>query len=140
LDSTFGTFGRVTTVFGNSNDVCLAVALQSDHKILAAGYTGGNGARDFAIARYDAGPVGVNELNMENEIAAYPNPFTTELLINGTRGKEEVIVYDVLGTEILRQQCSSSQLKINTEKLLPGIYLLAFGKGAGRKILVVKTD
>ncbi len=53
LDSTFNGDGRVTTSFGTGDDKAFDVAMQSDGKIVAAGYgtiTASN--RDFAVARY----------------------------------------------------------------------------------------
>ena len=39
------------------------------------------------------------------------------------------MLFDVLGKEILRQKTFSSETKINTEKLLPGFYLLNYKEG-----------
>lgn len=48
-DLTFGTSGKVTTVFGsNMINECFDMCIQTDNKILAVGYAGS----DFAIARY----------------------------------------------------------------------------------------
>lgn len=52
LDSTFGSDGMVTTAFG-FQDEAFAVAIQSDGKIVAAGYMYDGTERDFAIARYN---------------------------------------------------------------------------------------
>jgi uncharacterized delta-60 repeat protein len=52
LDPTFGTGGKVTTDFFGNSDLAYAVAIQSDGKIVAAGWTSTN--YDFALARYDA--------------------------------------------------------------------------------------
>ena len=49
LDATFGTGGKVTTDFGGG-DAIWSVAIQSDGKIIAAGYSNNN----FALARYTA--------------------------------------------------------------------------------------
>ncbi len=54
LDSTFGTNGKLTTDFGNSNDVANSVVIQNDGKIVAAGYTNGGTYDDFAIIRYNS--------------------------------------------------------------------------------------
>ncbi|MDD4575593.1 MAG: T9SS type A sorting domain-containing protein [Bacteroidales bacterium] len=49
LDNNFGTSGKITTTFGsNTLNECFDIAIQSDYKIVAVGYTGS----DFAIARY----------------------------------------------------------------------------------------
>jgi uncharacterized delta-60 repeat protein len=49
LDASFGTSGVVQTAFGtNTVNQCFDVAIQTDNKIVAIGFTGS----DFAIARY----------------------------------------------------------------------------------------
>ena len=53
LDNTFGTAGIVTTVIpGSTMDGALAVAIQSDGKIVAGGYTL-NTTADFVVIRYN---------------------------------------------------------------------------------------
>jgi uncharacterized delta-60 repeat protein len=60
LDPSFGTNGRVLTAFAKiagdkfSLARVIAVALQPDGKIIAAGWSGGVDFRDFALARYTA--------------------------------------------------------------------------------------
>lgn len=64
LDNSFGTSGKISTTFGsNPLNECFDVLIQTDNKIVAVGYTGG----DFAIARYlgDAVP----DLNNFQQIA-----------------------------------------------------------------------
>lgn len=51
LDNTFGSNGKVTTDFGNS-EYGMCVALQNDGKILVAGYSYNNPYSDIALARY----------------------------------------------------------------------------------------
>lgn len=51
LDLSFGTAGKTTTDFGGTNDYGLAVAIQSDGKIVVGGFTNGPTA-DFALVRY----------------------------------------------------------------------------------------
>jgi len=53
LDTSFGTGGMVTTGFGVSAEATSAV-VQSDGKIVAAGYANLDGADDFALVRYDS--------------------------------------------------------------------------------------
>ncbi|WP_405726821.1 calcium-binding protein [Streptomyces sp. NBC_01537] len=53
-DTGFGTGGLVTTDFAGGADVANGLALQSDGRIVAAGYTGDSGGNyDFALARYN---------------------------------------------------------------------------------------
>jgi uncharacterized delta-60 repeat protein len=53
LDNTFGTNGIVTTPVGASGDFAYSIAIQSDGKILAAGYFYNGSNYDFAIVRYN---------------------------------------------------------------------------------------
>ncbi|MGI8849886.1 MAG: hypothetical protein ACR2HT_06930, partial [Pyrinomonadaceae bacterium] len=52
LDNSFGTGGSVTTSIGSGNDEAYAVAIQSDGRIVAAGYSFER-RFDFALARYN---------------------------------------------------------------------------------------
>ena len=55
LDSTFGSGGKVTLDFFSREDEALAIAEQSDGKIVAVGYVGGSGnLEDFGLARFNA--------------------------------------------------------------------------------------
>ena len=55
LDTSFGNGGKVTTAIGSSTDIGNSVAVESDGKIVVAGYsTGADGYADFALARYTA--------------------------------------------------------------------------------------
>ncbi len=54
LDTSFGTGGKVLTVFAGANDMANCVVVQSDGKILAAGSTSDSGGGSaFALARYN---------------------------------------------------------------------------------------
>jgi uncharacterized delta-60 repeat protein len=54
LDTTFGTGGKVTTDFFGTRDEIHSLAIQSDGKIVAVGFTVVSGTNwDFAIARYN---------------------------------------------------------------------------------------
>ena len=52
LDTSFGTGGKVTTAIGSGADQAYAVAIQSDGKIVVAGYSHNGTNNDFAVARY----------------------------------------------------------------------------------------
>lgn len=55
LDTGFGSGGKVTTGFSNSNNVGNAIAMQKDGKIVVAGYSAAAApAYDFALARYNS--------------------------------------------------------------------------------------
>jgi uncharacterized delta-60 repeat protein len=52
LDATFSGDGKVTTDFAGSTDQALAVAIQTNGRIVAAGLAVVSGNQDFALARY----------------------------------------------------------------------------------------
>jgi uncharacterized delta-60 repeat protein len=54
LDSSFNGDGKLTTDFGGLDDLGWSVALQSDGKIIVAGYVGDVFSAKFALARYNA--------------------------------------------------------------------------------------
>jgi uncharacterized delta-60 repeat protein len=53
LDTTFDSDGKVTTAIGSGTDVAYSVALQSDGKIVVAGYSNNGSNFDFALVRYN---------------------------------------------------------------------------------------
>jgi uncharacterized delta-60 repeat protein len=53
LDTTFDIDGKLTTDFSNSQDECVALALQADGKILAAGRYHNGMTLDYAMTRYN---------------------------------------------------------------------------------------
>ena len=53
LDTNFDSDGKVTTAIGSANDYALSVAIQSDGKIVAAGYSDNGSNDDFALVRYN---------------------------------------------------------------------------------------
>ena len=54
LDTSFGTGGKVTTAIGSTDDEVLALVLQPDGKLVAAGFTASAGNTAFALVRYNA--------------------------------------------------------------------------------------
>lgn len=52
-DNTFGTNGIVTTAIGSGDDKCYDLALQSNGKILAAGYSHNGSNYDYTVVRYN---------------------------------------------------------------------------------------
>jgi len=53
LDNSFGTGGKVITGIGSGPDYAFSVAIQTDGKIVAAGYTGNYPDLDYALVRYN---------------------------------------------------------------------------------------
>jgi uncharacterized delta-60 repeat protein len=55
LDTTFGTGGKLTNIFGVDSEAVNSLAVQPDGKIVAAGGAVINGVTDFALARFNSG-------------------------------------------------------------------------------------
>jgi uncharacterized delta-60 repeat protein len=53
LDTTFGTGGKVTTAIGTVIDKAVALAIQADGKLVAAGYSNNGTQTVFALVRYN---------------------------------------------------------------------------------------
>ncbi len=79
-----------------------------------------------------------NQLSTFNfQFSIYPNPFTESLTIqNHFAVKKEIILFDVTGKEILRQHSLEAEIKLNTENIVAGFYLLRVG---GENFKVVKS-
>ncbi len=68
-----------------------------------------------------------------------PNPFSNELSINGTKSSGEMVLFDAMGKELMRQKTFDVQTKIITENLLNGVYFLTYRDGnKTEKLKIVK--
>lgn len=55
IDNTFGTTGKVVTVFGTDYDEIMSLVIQQNGKILVSGYTATSASKyNFALARYNS--------------------------------------------------------------------------------------
>ncbi|MEQ1643055.1 MAG: hypothetical protein ABL959_06390 [Pyrinomonadaceae bacterium] len=64
LDSSFGTGGKVLEAVGASSNEVRSLAIQSDGKIVVAGFNGVGTQRDFSVARFNSN--GTLDLNFGN--------------------------------------------------------------------------
>ncbi len=65
----------------------------------------------------------------ELSVNIYPNPTTDFILIDGLEVLDEVIVYSLLGEEMLRLKPSSNNFQLDFSKFSKGIYLLELTSG-----------
>ena len=75
--------------------------------------------------------------NISNSVSIYPNPFTNEIKISGS-SSGEIILFDLNGKEILRQNTFSGETTISTENISAGFYLLNYhdkSKTVNRKLV-----
>ncbi|MEI7897355.1 MAG: T9SS type A sorting domain-containing protein [bacterium] len=81
----------------------------------------------------------VNEQTAGNSIAVAPNPFNREIIIRGTKENETLLVSDFAGRIILQQPADSGETRINSENILPGVYVISIvGGNTNKSYKVVK--
>ncbi len=127
-DNTFGSSGKVITPAGSGEDNGYSVALQSDGKILAAGYSVNNNKSNFVLMRYKgAGSVEVMETETKVKVHIYPNPSNNFLIVEGDfHSQIHITLTDVFGKLVLKQTENglAKKYELNTESLSNGMYLL----------------
>ena len=104
----------------------------------------------FSIETYDISPgsvveggldgfevtdngVGLGQLSLSGSLNSYPNPFTSELVINTAASgkKSRVEIYNATGSEIYAGDFTGTTLKINTADWADGIYVIRVTGDAG---------
>ena len=135
LDNTFGSGGKVTTPIG-SGATGNSVAIQSDGKILVAGYSYNGTDNDFALVRYNGGSTGISENSNDALFSVEPNPttgmFTIEL---ATHKNVPYEVTDISGKMLHKGILTEKRTTIDLSKNEAGVYLL---KIDGQSIRLVK--
>ncbi|MBI2966619.1 MAG: T9SS type A sorting domain-containing protein [Bacteroidetes bacterium] len=127
LDNTFDTDGKVTTPVGSSQDRGYSVAIQSDGKILVAGYSNNGTDNDFALVRYNGLSTGLQTLLNNQSVSIFPNPFslnttlhTDNLLKNAT-----LTLYNSFGQTVKEiKNISGQTITFNRGNLASGLYFL----------------
>jgi hypothetical protein len=88
------------------------------------------------ISIFNADGVGIST-NQFNNLKAYPNPFTTEITISDASKVDRVVVYNLIGQEVMNVKVTNNT--INTSDLSRGVYVVAFegenGERAIRKMI-----
>ena len=135
LDASFGTGGKVTTPIG-SGATGNSVAIQSDGKILVAGYSDNGTTIYFALVRYNGGSTGISENSNDALFSVEPNPttgmFTIEL---ATQKNVPYEVTDISGKMLHKGILTEKRTNIDLSKNEAGVYLL---KIDGQSIRLVK--
>ena len=156
LDNSFGTNGVVTTPIGKSSDYAQSVAIQSDKKIIAAGYSFDVTDIDFALVRYTADPAtGLEEENTNGVPVAflleqnYPNPFNPATTISFNLPKQSHVtleVYNILGQEVAVlinevKKAGNFKVQFDASSLPSGIYFYQLNAGEfvqSKKMILLK--
>ncbi|MBL0053512.1 MAG: T9SS type A sorting domain-containing protein [Bacteroidetes bacterium] len=127
-DAAFGTNGVTLTSFGGMWDEANAMCLQTDGKIVLAGFAP-LGTNDIAMARYlndITSSVGIPVLASQNSISVYPNPTHDFISINTTMSNQQhtIIITDNIGRVVSHFNVMMSD-KISVQHLAPGFYNLS---------------
>lgn len=140
LDSTFGVGGKVITVVDSSSEGN-SLRVQSDGKIVLAGYSYNGTKTDMTLLRYDADAVGIEETDSKKLVSRiYPNPFNSSVTVqfNTPLHNAAIIIYSVSG-QIAEHitNYSGHEIQLSRKNLKSGIYFLCL-KEAYKIIAVEK--
>ncbi|MEI9911790.1 MAG: T9SS type A sorting domain-containing protein [Bacteroidota bacterium] len=79
-DNSFDTDGKLTTDFGATDDQAASIAVQSDGKIVVAGYSNNGNDNDFAIARYNTNGSPDNTFDGDGRLTTDIINFSSDIL------------------------------------------------------------
>ena len=57
-------------------------------------------------------------------VSVYPNPVKDNLVVDYDGGVFSVVLIDLLGSEVLREECVQGKNVVNVSSLAPGCYLV----------------
>lgn len=137
LDGNFGADGVVLTEMGSEGGAATAMTMQSDGKILLAGYHSDFTGTDNAVARYLGGtPQSMHQDLLFGSLFLYPNPAREMLYLQIPENGDGVLlqVWDEQGRICRTEQVSrSGTMDMNIADLAPGRYeIRCIGKSAVR--------
>ncbi len=142
LDSTFGTNGIVITDFNNYQDEAYSVTLQSDGKIVVAGYSDNATIRSFAVARYNNQILNsVHSSDNKNTISVFPNPTNNILKLNNLPNNCLIRVLDAPGKLVYETASESNNATLYLGHLEKGTYIVQILKDdflMQKKVLITK--
>ncbi len=152
VDSTFGVNGHVVTDIASGEDVCYALAIQSDTMIVLCGSSvNGSGIRDFALARYGTGTASIDELSNDfGEVSVHPNPVRANSVLTYTLMKSDEVsiqLYSMDGR--LLQTILNGENQSNGEKtielelkedLSAGIYMILIKSSSASRIVQIYKE
>ena len=135
-DNTFGDNGIDTSFFGITTLGCNDIALQTDNKIVIAGYHYEGSQSSYLLARYTNSATfmkqPIAETDQITNFTLYPNPAVDQFLIQCTLPENTtfalVAIYDVNGNMIYQNQLPKTDGNISeiisTEHFPSGIYFV----------------
>jgi uncharacterized delta-60 repeat protein len=143
LDNTFDSDGKVTTAIGSGDDEGNSVTIQSDGKIVVAGYSVNGSNSDFALVRYNgsATSTGLASLSSDQSISIFPNPGNGIFTIQCPVTISDLEIVNECGEKCISTTVNSQQETINLSSQPNGIYFLQLKTDKGvlnKKIILQK--
>lgn len=87
---------------------------------------------------YDVETLGTDEFDI-NSFTAYPNPVVDQLNIRSIEAVDNIVVYDILGKQVLMESPGRISPTIDMSRLASGAYLVkVFINGSSKTIKVIK--
>ncbi len=100
-------------------------------EVMGETYSTANNSITQGFHQPDYGMVGINDLNTNSTIVAYPNPVTNNLIISfdAAQGKFLIEVFDVMGKRLFAETAEVNSISKNTQTLYfanynMGVYLV----------------
>lgn len=135
LDPTFGDNGVQTTLIHTTTNVLNAIAIQNDHNIVAAGFSG-DYPYNITLTRYTSNIVGTENMAFfPGQLSLYPNPFKDYVTIEYDLDASYNISMYLLNAQgqfiqniIKNEQASqgNNQLKLDLSAYPAGTYFINF--------------
>lgn len=99
---------------------------------------------NFKITTMNDTSTGLNNMGYQGKLSLMvsPNPVTDELRISGIQTNSQIVIYNILGTEIMHSGIIQSEsMALNVGNLTNGIYLLKArsGKGETQTVRFIKN-
>lgn len=145
LDSN-GTIKWQKCLGGTWNDYANSIAQTFDGGLIIAGRSFSNdgdlsnnhGNSDYWIVKLSASPIGIDEINLDDEIKFTPNPTSALMKIETTQNIDHIDLFNLLGEKV--PAAVDCRLRtVDCSLLPPGIYILqASGEGKVWRGKVVK--
>nr|WP_322624247.1 T9SS type A sorting domain-containing protein [uncultured Flavobacterium sp.] len=100
----------------------------------------GNGTTTNDVDVYGALPcpsLSVDDVTLEDNLKAYPNPVSNELHISFTEEISSVAVYNMLGQEVIKKVINATEGTVQVSQLTAGTYFVKVTSGSQSKTLKV---
>ena len=132
-----GNFQWASSVGGLDEDQGHSIAIDSNGKVLCTGFFNltsdfdpgagvfnitSNGENDVFMLKLENFPLGIVE-SSHIGISVWPNPFRDKLIVESNATLEKIVLFDLLGRNILEAEPRETKTELDLSQLKSGIYL-----------------